>query len=334
MAENLFSEFKKKGKVELKGFTRPFRRVGHSTSNYFRAGDKKNLAVGTTVGLNNVWGAVGIGQAGIEIASKIGIVVATTASGALTAGAIGFALPITSVALGVIGLGLAVKSTYSNRDAAHEKLKPYVWSLIDDVKPEKNIYSNKDALDEALSASIYLMKEADSQYKIMGDKYKNAKETANKFFEKFYSEIKDLLGGFRPWVGYKIIEFYEKQSLTEKKYLHQYIQEVHTGLNKIKVSSDELWKTAVSQGGPVFEYMRRLVHLGNYLQCAHIISMATFTKMSGSLLTDPGDILLKYCQDITESDRKYLQVWSDIIKEKNNNYENWERFIMKHGLDK
>jgi hypothetical protein len=49
-------------------------------------------------------------------------------------------------------------------------------------------------------------------------------------------------------------------------------------------------KKANKQGNEVFEFMRRLVHVGNFLQCAGIIQEATFVSLNaqGGGTDDPG----------------------------------------------
>ncbi|MBW6534112.1 MAG: hypothetical protein K0B11_03835 [Mariniphaga sp.] len=322
MAENIFSDYRKEGKIKLSGFTKPFRRVGHSTSNYFKASSKKDLTLGAVSGASNAWSTADIGLA---IAGFTGFAAAGSAA---------IALPATSVAVGLVGIAMLAKSTYSNRDAAHEKLRPFVWSLIDDVRPERSIYTDREAQEQASNAAIYLLKEADSQYQIMAGKYENARQNIVKFFDNFYNEIKPLLAGSGIWQGDAIEQFYERTIPSQRITFEPKIIEAHIAFNNIKVHSEIMWKTATSQGGPVFEYMRRLVHLGNYLQVANILSVSTFAKLSNSSQPDPGDILLKYCQDITQGNRNYLQAWSSIIKEKDDNYQKWERFIMKYGIDR
>ncbi len=327
MPENIFKEFRQTGRITLKGKTAPFRRVGHSASNWFsrRRGDL-TPDIGTPLNLaENAATATGLVGIGAGIAAMAG----STAAFVVAVGG-----PQVAITAGVISLVALAKGAYSNRESAHEKLIPYVWSLIDPGPPRIDIFNNTTAFEEASSAAAYLLKEAESQYSEMGNKLQVAENNFSRFWIEYTKVINILLtpqqGGI--WPGEGIMRDYDHLTPSKKGFADPIMLKNHEKCNNAKVKSDEMWERGIKQGGAVFEYIRRLVHIGNYLQCPAILSAATFNKLQANSVINPGDMLGTWRGATAYRDK--CQNISDIIHDKNSNYESWERFIQRHNLDR
>ena len=130
--------------------------------------------------------------------------------GALAVGFVGaVGAPVIGMVAGVIGIGLLVWNTYSDREQLHSDLLPYVWNLIDDTPPSLPL-SVMENLETAAGIALGLMDDGPAQFKLMGQKLK-AKEDA---FEKFWAE--ELA---------PIINYFEKKATAEpnKTYIYYLI---------------------------------------------------------------------------------------------------------------
>ncbi|MFT5708554.1 MAG: hypothetical protein ACI9ES_002857 [Oceanospirillaceae bacterium] len=330
MPENKFSEFRKSDGIKLQSW-RP-RRFRHSTSNWFRAkwssskkskaGDLAKSAVtdlpalaGTTIGL---WSIFHTG------------LLTTAASGAV-AGAV-ITAPLTASIAGLIGLGFMAAGAYSNRDQAHNKLLPFVWNLIDNVPPSRNIYHNETNLEEAAKHANYLMKEASSQFAIMGDKLTYRRDKFNLTWIDYQVLVAPFQGNL--WSELQgLMTYYTSLPVGGRpEELNLIVIDIHSILNSAAISAAELIEKHSKQGGDIFEFMRRLVKVGNYLQCANIISVATYSQLKcnptkNQAVTDPflsWDLAIEYRERITHM--------SNLRNEVEINYAKWENFARINGF--
>src|SRR4051812_11990334 len=107
---DLFSKYKDPSKIKVS----VFRKVGHSASNKFSAMTKKDVAMSVVDRANPAVTAVTVGV-------SIGI-----AAGSTAAFAVAMSGPGAGIALGIVGIALAAKAMYSNREAAHTAITPYM----------------------------------------------------------------------------------------------------------------------------------------------------------------------------------------------------------------
>ena len=324
MGANRFSNFRNEGGVTLSGKTMLFRKVGHSTSNWFKSKrSTSKMDKVKSVGKSAITDGAGLAGAGVAIFSVAASV--TTGVVAIVGG------PVSAIAAGIVTLGFLAKGAYSNRDGAHAKLLPYVYSIIDDMAPRVNIYTNAEGLKEAATAAAYLMKEAPSQYKTMASKLQTREDTFKKFWKDYEKEISMFTGGQWKGIQGKMDQYERIPPGQRSENMLIEIVGYHEFLNKAKVKSEGMWERQSKQGGAVFEFMRRLVKVGNYLQCASIVSLATYNEVgiqrSEGAESDP------FKQWQTSIDyRKYIQEMSDFQSEADINYRNWDAFAQKNGV--
>jgi hypothetical protein len=241
-----------------------FRRVAHSGTQYFKSIDRSSF------GLNNALNAASTfaGTAG-GVGGAMAIGMSATAAGAV-AGA-GFlaavAGPQVAVTAAVIGLALLIKGAYSNREAAHKKLKGHVWTMVCDVQPEA---WTPDGLAAACEASMTLMDDGKNQIKLLGNKLSAAQSKFAAFNAKFEAlRIK--------WVQGNAIAGYTGGTTTSRA----------GGSSDAAVAKKAmlaLWNVESKSGGAIFEYVRRLSHTSNYLQAPGIIALAMKQRLRAKVL--------------------------------------------------
>ncbi|BCG63645.1 MAG: hypothetical protein methR_P1373 [Methyloprofundus sp.] len=268
-----------------------------------------------------------------EAATATGLVAIGTSIAALSGSTAGFVVavggPQVAITLGVVSLVGIAKGSYSNREAAHKKLQPYVWSLIDDEAPKQNIWGSAENLEKAASAAAYLMKDAKSQYAQMGSKLKQAQEKFNSFWDSYKLLIEHLIMEDRrsgQWVYESIINRPHGMGNADLGAIGNTFREIHN--DKVKANAE--WDKATKRGGAVFEFMRRLVHVGNYLQCAGIIQEATFASLNKGGTVDPGDVLYRW--EGAQEYRRSLKEISDVIEKENANYVKAKRFMAQNNI--
>ncbi len=269
------------------------------------------------------------------MASGIAALASTAAAGTAFVVAVGG--PQVAVTAGVLGLALMVREAYSNRDKHHEKLIPYVWSLIDDVSPRINILTSGQSgdLDSAANHALYLMKEGAAQFEGMGSKLKAAEDKFEKFMKDYFALTVAL--NFKKndkWVGTILMDEWKvKRNAAppsqQGAYDDQAIKAFET-FNKAKIAGEKMWGDAFKQGNPIFEFMRRLSHVGNYFQCAHIINVATFTRLGNSAAWVNADPLAQWTGTAYYRDR--LKKISDLKKEADDNYAAFSVFMTSNNI--
>lgn len=259
-----------------------FRRIGHSLTNNlsarthgFEAKDTAEAAYDVLDAANTVAGVV----------ANVAAWAAPLSTFAETAFVVTLTGPTFGTISGVVALAKLGYDAYSNREKRHEVLRQYVWSLLDDAPPAKNIFDSDDNREDAAGAATYLMAEAAAQYKLMGSKLYDAQVGFNVFWIQFEQDIAPILTS--PGCVAVKISAYDTAALVpgffnnlpsnratvEVRYrMEQDILKIHQANKNLK--------EAVEVGGAVFEFMRRLVHMGNYLQAPYIIHLATLATLN------------------------------------------------------
>ena len=247
MPENLFSQFKKAGAIRPSNM----RRFGHAISNKIRS-TKGSRPSGT--GGAALTGA-GYASSAATIAAGSGAPTASTGWGVAAGADLGVALvtvasgPATAAGLALISLGLAAKSAFSNREQAHERLNGYVWTYIDAKQP-------KALNEDAKKAAIYLVMQGQSQANILADKLKSRDEKWRAFVKKFDELTIPHLNLHQSFQG-----------MTDAQK-----REVVIAVCETNDEAKDLLDKAVGSGGVAVEFMRRLIHAGNYVQSYRIFA--------------------------------------------------------------
>lgn len=183
-------------------------------------------------------------------------------AGAATAAAAAFSGPQAAVSAGVIALVFLAKSAYSNREAAHAELTKYGWSLIDDDPPAKSL-SGAD-LHNAADAALTLIQDGQNQIVLMHNKLLAAKNDLDSFNNRLLSTLSGI-DSINP-------------------------QDPNGPQRRTTMLADcaKMVEGGMEQGGAINEYVRRIVHTGNYVQAPHIYSLALREKlMPGTLAAQP-----------------------------------------------
>ncbi|MFM2069282.1 MAG: hypothetical protein RLZZ584_4191, partial [Pseudomonadota bacterium] len=254
--------------------------------------------------------------------------------------------PQIAVTAGVLGLASLAYDSYSNRDQRHTELAKYAWSLIDDVRPQFDILSDPMHLAAAASHAMYLMKEGENQYKIMGSKLEAAQKNFNAFWENYQSKrISPLILSGAIKNEWRMEAFMRQTEQEEQQYgkslqhmdslerRYEQLSSEHADLGKIYNDGLSEWNNACAAGKPVFEFMRRLVHTGNYIQCPYIIHLATLDKLAtgyprpqtSSTASTFDDILSSW--DGAQHYRKVLAEISDAKKAAETNFKELNNFL-------
>lgn len=276
-----FSQYKKQGGVQLTAWGSFARKVYHSTTQSTKAYWNKPKAVdvvaSTANNISTAAGAVGVGAGIAALCGEAALVTAGTAGFVAAVGG-----PQVAITAGVVGLALFVKSVYSNREHTHEQLTPFMWSLIDDVPPEKNI-SNIVDLGDAAGHALNLLTDGPAQFKLLGSKLQEAETKFDKFFVDLFKiyEVLEKKSRFKP--SEDRIEHIHSIWITlnsaQKKRDADFVLNLYADISPKWVEGQGKIEKAKKQGGEIFEYMRRLVHTGNYLQCAHLVHMYAMNKL-------------------------------------------------------
>ncbi len=223
---DFFSKYKNPKNIKVS----TFRKVMHSAGNKIGSMSKKDAGVAFVEQGN---AAVGV----LAFSASVAI-----AAGSTAAFAVAMTGPGAGIGIGIIGFVLAAKALYSNREAAHDAVTPHMFSLIDAVPPTP-LPSDKVSLDKLGGAALSLIADGQAQVNQGHSKLVAAEAAYNAFLVK-YNDIS------RYHVRYKT----DKQPGNKALVLEN------------EPKRQELILNAEKQGGAIFDYVRRLVHYGNYLQ--------------------------------------------------------------------
>jgi hypothetical protein len=275
---NIFSDIRRNIKVSR------VRKVSNSFFTYLRSLRKDSTAggkveVATTLATNTV-AIAGTGTAAFTLA--VGATAAEIAAGAAFIAAISG--PWAGITLGLIGLALLAKSTYSSRESAHEELFKYCWNIIDTTPPDIKIQTEDD-LKKAASAAMKLLEEGGKQ---LSDQARKFQEASDKF-TLFHSAITPKFGdAHRAFVAMgsanaTVIRGSNDPAFKgEVKTRAEAVAVERTREFKaIKTSISDAFGAAIVENGAIFEYVRRCQHYGEYIQAPHIISLSYRWILSG-----------------------------------------------------
>jgi hypothetical protein len=231
--------------------------MGHSASNFF-SGTYDRLR-GNSAGDN----ALAAAEAGNVAAGMV----ATAASAAAVAGCsaaftAAMAGPQAGVTLGIIGLALLAKEAYSNREAAHDAIQPYVWSVVDTEKPTP--VQDLTKLKQIAAACLTLQEDGKNQFGLIQTKY-------NDRYNRYVQYIRTITA-----------------QIDKRNKAHFEAQRMQIGPASRKRSeareADQEAKRLIDQGqkrgGDIWEFVRRCSHISNYIQASEIVALAVRTEFS------------------------------------------------------
>ena len=283
--------------ASLSGVSGRGRRVWHSLTNYVSSTDRTSFGFksGTSLGGKEVLdaGAKAVG-AGANVMGAVGVVALSALSSAAAIAAL--TGPQAAVTAGVVGIVLFAKSTYSNREAAHVELNRYCWSLIDDMPPTET-FATPQKLSEAAGAALTLMDDGKNQIKLMAAKMASVTSEIEKLNKKLMDN-ETRIGGLSKDPAQRAATI--------------------ASIDRIKRESQELIDKGNAQGGAIYNYVRRLVHMGNYFQAPLIIAMAMKEKHSPS--SSVGRAFPDYFANtaLGDASRRYLaelaRIYTEILK--------------------
>lgn len=296
-AGNKFSALKFDGAIAVSNF----RRVRHSAANWFQSIDSESFT-----GRNVVTSVInGVGQVGGVLGGAAGAIAIGAGSVVVGAGFLAAVSgPQVAVTAAVLGIALLVMATYSNREAAHNELAQYVYTMVDNQPPRKNPLASRDELVKAAGAAATLMDDGKNQLKLMGGKLQSAQVG----FSRLNTDVINAMNEYRGAVADLLtvpagMAYKARRDGLERK------------RDNAKNLAKNAWEKESKPGGAIHQYVRRCVHTSNYLQASHIISLAMREKL------DPGSVVGKPYDDffgdmtIAKESRKSFEKLSDLYVE-------------------
>ena len=251
-----------------------FRRVGHSFTNYFSSIDRSSFGFSSTSQkvveqTANFAGTAGAVGGTLTLAMGEAAVAGLAGAGFLAA----VAGPQVAVTAGVVGLALLIKGTYSNREAAHISLGQYVWNMVDTEPPAK-LLNTAENINDACDAAMTLLDDGKSQVKLLGSKLGAASAKLEIFHTSLKAKIRILDAEVTKYRGAVAgARGKSVRDAAQKKY------------SRTRVEIIAEMEEAMAQGGAIYEYVRRCAHTGNYIQAAHIVSLAMKEKLKAGSVT-------------------------------------------------
>lgn len=262
-ATNVFSDLKAGATLlhsswRFPALSSPGRRVTSSASNFAR-GAFQRMTQGPAIGRARTAGnavleggsnALGVMSTGASVAAAVGCTVAFTAA---------MSGPQAGIALGLIGLAVMAKNSYSNREAAHDVIQPYVWTLVDTKAPKA--FPSGTELDTLVGACMALQDDGKSQFELLEQKYNQRRVIFETHMKKITDAIqeRDRLNGLQLAGGGTISH--------------------DTEMDKLERKAIELYRDGIKPGGPIWEFVRRCCHMSNYLQAPAIIAIGVKQKL-------------------------------------------------------
>jgi len=223
---DLFSKFKNPENIKVS----VFRKMRHSLTNKISSSTKKDLGV---IAIEQGSAAAGVVTFGASCA---------VAAGSAAAFAAAMTGPQAGVALGLLGIVLAAKAVYSDREKAHNAITPYMFSLIDDARPTP-LPTDKAQLEKLGGAALTLITDGQAQV------------------SQGQAKLTSAEAAFYAWLSsYDLITKSHNNYLKFRTLGHQ------QSVLQNEAKRQDLITKAEKPGGAIFDYMRRLVHFGNYMQ--------------------------------------------------------------------
>ena len=229
-------------------------------------------------------GVASVASGGFEAATTLVIPTMAAVGEFCAGGAVCAALagPWGAIGAGLVGLGAFAYSQKTDRETAHRKLQPYVWSLIDDQKPE-SIPEGKEK--EVFNAALTLLSDGHSQIHGIHSKFESNKQMVTPFFNEV-SKVQQDNSRFLHEIWNGMARIWDMRGSAAAPTLNQ-INQVAVKMRSGNQKVAQQWRAGQGSGGVIFNYMRRLVHVGNYLQSGQVVSHMLQTKMANSSSPTP-----------------------------------------------
>lgn len=206
------------------------RRVLHSVRDRLR-----NMGGGDVANATYEVGMQGVGWTAVHYS------IATAGAATVTGAAAVFTAPAFGATLAAIGVIKMAIDAYSNRENAHDRLKPYVYSFLTDAPPQQ-IQSEQDR-EAAASAALYLVMNGQSQAELGARKLQ---------------EVGLEVGRYMDQVNRYVAAANDAQDDARRDYSIRAIER-----NRVRMEA---------HGGPIDEWIRRLSHYANYLQMYDVLA--------------------------------------------------------------
>ncbi len=258
-----------------------FRRVGHSAKNYLQTVHVNPFGDHSSINLDNLSnvGGQAMNVMGVVAGSAaIGFATGAVATGAFAAAVAG---PQAAVTLGVIAVAMSLKSAYSNREASHKALSPFVHNMVDDVAPPQ---WTKEGLKKAAQAANYLLSEGQNQFELVSSKYQAAATSFRAYLVKLDAKVTAFN------IAKAALDAHLRTPATTPTLRQSHAAQrvnLSNQIIKIKKEAAAEYETAMQSGGAIFEFVRRCSHTGNYLQAPHIMHLAIMEELKSGEVTGP-----------------------------------------------
>lgn len=195
----------------------------------------KKMGGGDVAGAAYEAGMQGAGWASVHYS------IATAGAATVTGAAAVFTAPAFGATLAAIGVIKMAVDAYSDREAAHERLRPFVYSFLTDVPPQP-IQSDQDR-EAAASAALYLVMNGQAQAELGAGKLQQVGREVGLYMGQVNRYLSAANGA--------------QDDDRKIGYLRQIERD------RIRMEMD---------GGPIDEWVRRLSHYANYLQMYDILA--------------------------------------------------------------
>ena len=290
------------------------RRVAHSTMNYLDniRNPFSNGATAATAA-TTVLSSLGNAAQVAEGVAGAGIIYAGVASGFATTGVVvAVAGPQVAVTAAVVGLVVLARSAYSNRDAAHEALAPFVWNLVD-AEPPTNPNPTGSLLEDACRAAMTLLEDGKNQIGLMQTKLVTSQTEFDMFratLDKNYNLFRHM---YNEWdnVG-KRAPFPNREATFQR--LNQSVKQAATVWL-------QLYDTGFSAGGAAHNYVRRVVHAGNYIQAGNLVALSMKMAYNAGASSSIGGDFFAGCSAAVSSRNQFTSLaahWDSCLLECSN----------------
>jgi len=231
-------------------------------------------------GRSKAAGATSVAGLGFETAATIVVPTMAAMGEFMVGGAVCVALagPWGAIGAGVVGLSALAYSQKTDRESAHRKLQPYVWSLID---PKPPVQVPQDKKKEIFNAALSLLSDGHSQIHSLGSKYQTAAHPFGRFFQNVsdaqtqnFKKCRQIYFLARDY-KWHIQRQPSRPSAQFDRKKNNLLVQIGTLVREMEAENRHVakeWNDGRASGGFVFNYMRRIVHIGNYLQSGHVVS--------------------------------------------------------------
>ena len=274
------------------------RRVAHSAGDYLKNTIRNPFSSGATAA-TTVLSSVGNAAQVTQGVTGAGVMIAGATSVFAHAGfVVAVGGPQVAVAAAVVGLVVLARSAYSNRDAAHVALAPFVWNLVDYEAPT---YQSPTAaqLDVACSAAMTLLEDGKNQIGLMQTKLM----ASGTEFGTFCNSLDNKFGVFWQLLG-DLNKTYNMHHLPNREARILWLRQ---NVNQAATAWLQLYATGTSAGGAAYNYVRRVVHAGNYIQAGNLVALSMKMAYCAGASSIKGDFFVG-CQAATDARNRFADL--------------------------